>query len=88
MTRLGIRTRNIAYPGLRQRIADLQSEIDLFADECRPMSTMDGAAIVEHMKKIDRRVATIRLGVHVVRYEAKNIARAESRRAAATAVQA
>lgn len=87
MTRLETRTQN-AYPGLRRRITDLHSEIGLFGEECGSLSTMDGAAIVERMERIDRRIATIRLGVHMVRYEAKIIARQESRLAAATAVQA
>lgn len=87
MTRHERRSRD-AYPGLRQRIADLQSEITLFGQECAPLSTLDGKSIVERLERIDRRVAAIRMGVHVVRYEAKIIARAETHIAAVEGVQA
>jgi hypothetical protein len=71
--------RSIAQrPGLRQRIADLQSEAVLFVAECNPLTTMDAAAIVAQLDKAERRLRMLRHGVHIVRYEAKMIARAEN----------
>lgn len=74
-------------PGLRQRIADLQSEAVLFVAECNPLMTMDASAIVEQLEKVERRLRMLRHGVQIIRHEAKFIAKTESRLASAKVVQ-
>jgi hypothetical protein len=75
-------------PGLRKRIADLQNEAALFVAECAALNSEYPQTIVGQMENVDRRLRMLRHGVHIVRYEAKMIARAESRLATVKAVQA